>query len=178
MERPTVQPNGAENSLENLSKTFAAGGISPDNFLDKVLELDQADRERKSSLLAAEILSQPEIVEAFQETQDRTKFYSIRSLTFFHKAQIRLSKGEADVKDDFERALHDSLEVGPQNEDWANYIRATIAYLDGDLDSLRGLSEKIHLNKSLVQNFVKGLEERGHPDYLADYSKEREPDQM
>lgn len=178
MERPPAQPNGAENSLESLSKDLVTGEISPDNFLDKVLELDQADPERKSSLQAADILSQSEIVEAFQEIEERTKFYSIRSLTFFHKAQIRLSKGEVDVKDDFERALHDSLEVGSQDEDWANYIRATIAYLDSDLGSLRELSGKINLNKSLVQNFVKGLEERGHPDYLADYGKEREPDQI
>ncbi len=178
MERPPTQPNGAENSLVSLSKTFIAGEISPDHFLDKVLELDQADPGRKSSLQAAEILSQTEIVEAFQGIEVRTKFYSIRSLTFFHKAQIRLSKGETDVKGDLEIALQDSEEVGLQDEDWSNYIRATIAYLDSDLDSLKELSEKMRLNKSLVQNFVKGLEERGHPDYMEDYAKEREDDQL
>lgn len=176
MERPPVQPNGRESDLEGLRKGLISKEINPSYFLDSVLELDQSDSERKSSLQATEILSQPEVIEVFQDAEERTRFYSIRSLTFFHKAQIRLSKGETDVKDDLERALQDSEEVGPQDEDWANYVRATIAYLDNNLEALRDLAEKINLNKSLVQNFVKGLEERGHPDYLSDYGKERDSD--
>lgn len=171
-----MQPTGFESELEGLAKSFVSGGISPDVFLDQILKLDQSDPERKSSLMASEILSRPEIVEKFQGTEEQTKFHSIRSLTFFHKAQIRLSKGETEVRNDLEIALQDTEEVGPQDEDWSNYIRATIAYLDNDLDSLKELSEKMNLNKSLVQNFVSGLEERGHPDYMADYAKERELD--
>jgi len=36
------------------------------------------------------------------------------------------------------------------------------------------LVDVVQLNKELVQNFVDGLEERGYPDYLVDYSKPRE----
>lgn len=178
MEKLPTPPNENPTSLEKLSKALTSGELSPDSFLDKVLELDQADPERKSSLVAADVLSQSEIVAMFDNSDERVKFYSIRSLTFFHKAQIRLSQGDEDVGDDFNKALADSIEVGPQDEDWANYIRATIAYLENDLSSLKELSKKINLNKSLVQNFVEGLEERGYPEYLTDYAKEREPDQI
>lgn len=177
MEKPPAQHNGFKNTLEDLAQALTSEEVSPDDFLDKVLELDQSDPERKSSLVASEILSRPEIVEMFEGIEECTKFYSIRSLTFFHKAQIRLSNGDMDVKGDLHNALNDSIKVGHQDEDWANYIRATIAYLDSDLDSLREFSRNLHLNRSLVQNFVNGLLERGHPNYLEDYAKERESDE-
>jgi len=174
MERQPTQLEGFEYKLESLSKVLISGGIHPDVFLDKVLELDQSDPERKSSVPAAEILQRPEVVQVFESIDEREKFYSIRSLTLFHRAQVRLSKGETDVKDDLQIALQDSEAIAPQNESWANYIRATIAYLDNDLDSLRTYAGQSGMNNSLVNNFVGGLEERGYPAYLTDYSKERE----
>jgi hypothetical protein len=174
MESSPTQRQSIQQQLDGLGADLLANKLSAEDFLDQVLALDQADPERKSALISAELLSRPDIIAVFQDPEDRAEFYRVRSLTYFHKAQIRCSKGEVNAKDDFGRALKDAETVEPVDAEWVNYIAATIAYLDNDLPRLKQLAETETLNKSLVQNFVQGLEERGGPDYLVDYAKKRD----
>lgn len=163
-----------EDELDNLCEKLLTERIEPGEFLDSVLDLDQSDPERKSSLRAVEVLSKPEIVELFENSSEKIQFYSVRSLSYFHKAQVRISEGDTDVEDDLKMALNDSLEAGSEDIDWTNYVKATIAYLNNDLEELKKLEGDIKLNRSLVRNFIQGLEERGRPDYLTDYGKLRD----
>lgn len=167
-------PLSQEQQIASLGSKLSSGEIKPEIFLDRVLELDQSDPGRESSVSAADLLSDPRIAGIFTESEQQKGFYSIRSLTYFHRAQIRLSKEEAGAIEDLQRALEDSQTVGVESEDWSNYIRATIAYLNSDMDTLTALAGQVTLNKSLIQNFVEGLQERGHPDYLTDYAKPRD----
>ena len=177
MERSPEKLNSPKIQLAHMVKALLAKKVTPDTFLEGIFQLDQSDPERKSSLDAVEVLSNPNILEVCTGPEDRKKFYNLRSLTYFHRAQIRISNGETNIEDDLQSALRDSEAIGAEDEDWQNYIHATIAYLRGDLEILKKFAELPNLNKALVHNFVVGLEERGHPDYLTDYAKEREGDQ-
>lgn len=78
------------------------------------------------------------------------------------------------MKDDLEATIEDSTHIeDPHEEDWINYVKATIAYLDNDQVAVESLLNKINSNHSLVKNFITGLEERGFPDYTTDYSRDR-----
>ena len=96
-------------------------------------------------------------------------FYNTRSISYFHKAQIRLSKEDVDVEGDLQIALSDSIKSGTDFTNWTNYIRATLAYLNNDVEEVKRLSTCPVLNKDFIRNFIKGLNERGRPDYLKDY---------
>ena len=169
------------NNLENvgrfseLERELLSGRMSNSDFIEKVLEVDQSEPSRQSALEAVVLLSKPNIVELYINSPERITFYSVRSLSYFHKAQIRLSFGEVGVEDDLVQALRDAEEVDDEvSKDWQDYIKATIFYLRNDLNRLKEVAENITSNKSLVRNFVRGLEERGRPDYMLDYSKPRE----
>ena len=157
----------------NLENKLFSGQIKPKDFLDTIMELDQSDPSRISALRAVEILSKPKIESLYINTEDSENFYDTRSLSYFHKAQIRLSEGDINVEEDFQSALSDSIKSGDPNEDWTNYIKATLAYLANDIETLKLLVDNIQANNALVKNFIKGLEDRGHPDYMSDYCKPR-----
>lgn len=169
-EVPKVE-NTPEDIFVSLENKLFSGQIKPKDFLDTIMELDQSDPSRISALGAVETLSKPEIENLFINTEDIENFYSTRSLSYFHKAQIRLSAGDANFEGDFQNALSDSIKSGDPDEDWTNYIKATLAYLANDLETLKLLVDNIQCNNALVRNFIKGLEDRGRPDYLADYFK-------
>ena len=169
------------NNLENvgrfseLERELLSGRMSNSDFIEKVLEVDQSESSRQSALEAVVLLSKPNIVDLYINSPECASFYSVRSISYFHKAQIRLSLGEVEVEDDLMQALRDAEELDDEGyKDWQDYIKATIFYLRNDLNQLKEVAENITSNKSLVRNFVQGLEERGGPDYMLDYSKPRE----
>ncbi len=171
-ESPSLNENIAK-QLDILAEKLLSGEIDPKAFLESTFELDQSDPERKSSIRAAEILIRPEVSNIFIGSDNEVNFYNIRSITFFHKAQISLSEGDTEVLEDLEQALADSKKTGEDFRDWINYVQATIAYLKNDIEQLQLSAEQIHSNRELVQNFVKGLKKRGFPDYISDYSRPR-----
>lgn len=172
-EKPKIEAV-LHDSFDLLKEKLLTRKIEPKNFLDEIFRLDQSTPERTDSLRAVEIMSQPELVAIFEDTEERQNFYSTRSLAYFHKAQVRISRGDMSVVADLQCALADSLRVGEEDDDWANYVRATIAYLEGNIEELKILEKKLDQNKFLVRNFIKGLEERGYPDYMFDCLRKRE----
>ncbi len=156
--------------LERLASELFSGKINREMFLDEVFKLDQDDPGRKSAVAASHLLMSEEVAGLFQDSEEETSFYNVRSISFFHKAQIDLFAGRFDVLKDLNQALLDATQSGEDYEDWTHYIKATIAYLQNDIETLRDLFKQIVSNKELVKNFIRGLEERGEPDYLSDYS--------
>ena len=161
MEKQPPSPVGPLETFKTLEAQLFSGKITPKVFLKKIEDLDQDDRSRESSLRATEVLSHPAVEELLKDSPDRVMFYNLRSLSYFHKAQIRLRQGDMHVEDDLTKALNDSEEIAQQNVDWSNYIRATIAYLKNDMEEVQRYAVLLTENKSLVENFVLGLEERG-----------------
>ena len=159
--------------MDILVSRLLSGEIDQKTFLKATFELDQSDPGRKSSIRAADILIRSEVSNLFVGTDDEIDFYNIRSITFFHKAQISLSEGQTEVFKDLEQALTDANQTGEDFRDWINYVQATIAYLKNDIEELEAFAENIHSNRELVQNFVNGLKERGFPNYVSDYLRPR-----
>lgn len=170
-EVPKVE-SAPEDIFNKLKNDLFSGQINPKDFLDTVMELDQSDPSRISALRAVEILSKPEIESLYINSEDSENFYNTRSISYFHKAQIRLSEGDENVEGDFQNALSDSMKISDL-ADWTNYIKATLAYLANDIETLKSLVDNVQDNNALVRNFIKGLQDRGYPDYLSDYSKSR-----
>lgn len=174
MELPPDLENELPEHLQVLKTKLFSNDITPQDFLDKILALDQSNPMRSNAIANVTLMEQEELVNFFSSIPERVGFYNLRSLTYFHRAQIRLSEHESDVIADLERALQDSEQTGQEFNDWTNYIKATILYLQNNLVELRKYLEIFELNRELVANFIKGLESRGYPDYIADYSKPRD----
>lgn len=102
-----------------------------------------------------------------------------------NKSQLSLDHfhtGQDIVGNDKEKALHylklsvedirggtiDDKIVG---EDWKNYIKATIAYMENDLTKLEEISSSVtnQERKAIITRFIAGLKKRGKPDYNKDY---------
>lgn len=179
MEKDPTIPDDFPVNIQKLESRLLLGAMSPKAFILAIRDLDQDqfNPTRESSVKAAEILGKPEVIALFVGTEYEAMFYSIRSLTYFHRAQIRIKKGDDGYLEDFKAALEDSQKEGKWSEDWSNYIQATIAYLNGDLEGLKKYAQEVILNKGIVQNFIGGLEERGYSKYLEDYAKPHEDDE-
>jgi len=152
-ENPGTHDDGKD-QFDILMARLFSGSLEKVDFLNILLKLDQADPERKSAVRTAQILTTPRLVSVFIGSEAQADFYSLRSLTFFHKAQIRLSEGNTDVIEDLEQSLSDAKQLGDEYDDWATYVSATIAYLKNDVAEVRRLEAQLDLNKSLVQNFI------------------------
>jgi len=93
-----------------------------------------------------------------------------KSLDLFHEGQALAASGEIEsalVK------IEESLVLARDNNDpdWVVYLEATVAYLTGDLETLKALVDKAVANKIILERLVKGLEARGTVDYKEDYYK-------
>ncbi len=176
MENDPTKPRNLPVDVQTLESQLLTGETSPKAFILAVRDLDQFISTRESAVKAAEILGKPEVIALFVGTEYEAMFYSVRSLTYFHRAQIRIIKGDGGYLEDFKAALEDSQKEGTRSEDWSNYIQATIAYINNDLEELKKYAVKLVLNKGLIQNFIGGLEERGYSKYLEDCSKPQKGD--
>ena len=54
-------------------------------------------------------------------------------------------------------------------EDWWDYLRATLAYLEGNQAALENFIYKCGINKNVVERLQNGLSRMGTVDYRRDY---------
>lgn len=165
---------------ESFQNGLISGRITPDEFLDKVLELDQADPLRSAAHGNAALLEQEQVKAKFVGSELEEKYYNLLSFSRFHAGQIEAAKGSNDsALEHFRGALAASEKVKWEGFDtWGMYVRGTIAYLSSKTDVLRLIVKNFNVpeeevrNREILQNFLQGLEERGSPDYFADYAKD------
>jgi hypothetical protein len=156
--------------LSGLKARLLSSELNPSDFLHAIFELDQSDDLRTNALTNIQLLEQPDTVTLFEQSESKEEFYNIRSLTYFHIGQIHAYNEEGDILKDFKLALSDAERSGQDNQEWLWYVQATVAYLENDLTLLKELFEKLNPenNKTIVFNFIHGLETRGYPSYMED----------
>ena len=160
---------------ESLKLQFLNGEISPEEFLETLYTWDQSEPTRAAALLNVKTLEDPQVADGFINSEYQSEFYDALGFFYFHQAQIYESR-EIPGINDFKKALTCSQLSGVIDEptvDWQRYVGATIAYLQNDLFTLRSLHNENDTNAALVGNFIQGLERRGEPNYLEDYSAPR-----
>ena len=165
------KPEDIKTNVEKLKDGLTVGTVSPENFLESVLALDQADKSSDNSIRNREVLLSHEVKKIFsdQALTQRTRYlyFSLLSLVCFHLGQDLAIVGKHE-----EAVIHfkESLEAGEEYQDWILYIQGTIAYLENNLVELeRCFNEIKETNKDVLERLLNGLNQRGKPDYKIDY---------
>lgn len=139
------------------------------NFLKEIFELDQSDTARSK---AKECLERLESREAdFVGSSLEDAYWNEVSLESLHIGQT-----EAIMNGDMEKSRKYFLKAKAAAEKgisdaWLAYIDGTLRYLDNDKVGLIETMDRAAENRSVLQKFLDGLNERGAPDYKVDYTK-------
>ena len=160
---------------EILKQQFLNGELSPDAFLQTLMDLDQSEPTRAASIENVNLLENPLVADKCIGTEHQSEFYDYLGFFYFHQAQIFESEGISGLHD-FKQALtYSQLSeiIDDNTADWQRYIGATVAYLQNNLSFLRSFYNDTDTNAALVRNFIRGLETRGVPNYLEDYGAPR-----
>lgn len=161
-----------ENTHNKLRVQLLSGLLSREDFLTALMDLDQAEPSRAASIKNVDLLTQPEIQAFFLGSEAESSYCFNLGFAYFHKAQISEFENGQGLSD-FKNSLEMTLKSGEREDDWVRYIKATIAYLENNSDSLKELIQPGDANELLLRNMVKGLETRGAPSYFEDYSAPR-----
>ncbi|MEN9647745.1 MAG: hypothetical protein RLY57_549 [Candidatus Parcubacteria bacterium] len=168
------QKTNQELPQDKLKNQVLSKEILPEDFLEKVRDLDQSTPSRDQAFENLKLLTDSNVREIFEDSDEKASYYAILSLTQFHIGQIYAESNSGDTLTYFEAALTSAKEV-----DWEGYeqdvfyIEGTVAYLNSDIQKLKEmfLQMKEGRNKIILGNFIQGLKERGVPNYYSDYSK-------
>ncbi|OGY40105.1 MAG: hypothetical protein A2418_03305 [Candidatus Brennerbacteria bacterium RIFOXYC1_FULL_41_11] len=174
------KPEDIKTNVEKLKDGLTVGTVSPENFLESVLALDQADKSSDNSIRNREVLLSHEVKKIFsdQALTQRTRYlyFSLLSLVCFHLGQDLAIVGKHEeavihFKESLEAGENrQRVEAGEEYQDWILYIQGTIAYLENNLVELeRCFNEIKETNKDVLERLLNGLNQRGKPDYKIDY---------
>ncbi len=173
-ERPETQPSLDYTSLkaELLSGTRDLAEIK-----EILKDVDQETPTHDAAPDNLAFLTDPEIVEfmATQPEDIQRAYNQFLSFTEWHIGQQKIFTG--DVESGIEM-LKQSLEHDYKGQAFLKNIahkRGTLAYFDHDTATLEdsiSQQEDGDKNKKILIHLLEGLQERGAPDYLIDYSKE------
>lgn len=158
---------------ENLKKEFLSGNIKPEELRNVLKNLDQSTPDRIFSIKNLDFLLDNDVQNFILTlSEDIIKnYYQFLSFTQLHVGQIKAFDGnnnEALIL--FKESLENEYK-GHSFLENISYKKATIAYFENDIDSLeKNISlESRENNNKILKNMLKGLKERGYPDYKLDY---------
>jgi hypothetical protein len=178
---------GAPNEIQNfqekgtdqdfLKAKLLEGTLSIEDFRKEIQKLDQrtpqrVDAEANRALLSDSVVK--DFIYLHGTEVEIANYHMALGFATFHVAQGQLLNNNDTEKglELMNEALEHSMIAAP--EERFAYTRATIAYLEGDLETLRSFENDkdiIHENnRKIVSNFIKGLEKRGYPHYGKDYT--------
>ncbi len=167
-ENPEKESKLAPHEVRDL---LLSNKITPEEFLDKLLELDQSTGHHDAALENIEILTEPAIRELFTEESAYDFGYShLLSISYFHVGQNMAMAGD-EVEAVFRKSLEAAERLPASDLRWAEYVRATVAYFTKDINELARVYATLPEgnNKKIIGNMLKGLQSRGTVDYRADY---------
>jgi hypothetical protein len=157
-----------------LKESVISGTISQREFLDELLALDQATPSRDAAKDNGVILEDTDVKRLFSNGEYAADYLNLLSLTHFHIGQMEILHDPREALAHFRSALTAASEIHESgSEEWTAYIEGTIAYLEKDKEGVRRAMAKLSdgRNKEILARCAMGLEQRGEPDYLTDYSK-------
>jgi hypothetical protein len=166
--------NPSENIFTSLKRQLLSEKISSKEFRDKLMELDQSTPDRANAKENLKLLTDPEIVQYVESQSGEIQkgYYQMLSFTEFHIGQAKALYENDPMRalQYFEKSLEDDYKgyAFPEN---VSYKKAVIAYFNNDSD---GLEKYIDVNAQgnnpkILVNMLKGLQERGSPNYKEDY---------
>lgn len=161
-----ISETNLENNLPLLKKKLLTKEIDFIRVRDILLFRDQKDPARDLCEENLQFLKNPEIEEFIEKNEEYLDTYDrFLSVTEFHVGQRLAIKNNPTAIDHFEQALKLS-----KSESWSSYIKGTILYMKGleiPVELITGVKEE--QNAKILQNFNKGLKNRGCQSYTDDY---------
>lgn len=157
----------------NLKKEFLSGNIKPEELRDKLKSLDQSTPDRVFSIKNLDFLLDNDVqnfILTFSEDIIKN-YYQFLSFTQLHVGQIKAFENKNDeALIFFKESLENEYKANNFPENIA-YKKAVIAYFENDINSLEEniLLETRDNNQKILENMLKGLKERGYPNYKIDY---------
>lgn len=172
MERhETSQEINNSQSAKELESDLLSGQLTPEKFLQMVLELDQSTPSREHSITNIEVLTSEPVKAYFADKEEYNfDYYNLISLTYFHIGQIEARDNPEKAKLHFISSLEASEYIQSDlgyEENWKNYIKGTLAYFDNDIKVLEAIFPQMEDsdNKNIVANMIKGLKTTNSVDY-------------
>ncbi|HRH30589.1 MAG TPA: hypothetical protein PK886_00785 [Candidatus Paceibacterota bacterium] len=171
---PELGPNHSENIFTSLKGQLLSGEISPKEFKDKLVEIDQSTPDRANAKENLKLLLDPEIVNFIEnQSEDIQKgYYQMLSFTELHIGQIKAlyENNPEEALSYFEQSIEHEYKAHAFPENIA-YKSAIVAYFKNqpnELEKYIGTDERGN-NPKILANMLKGLKERGYPNYKEDY---------
>ena len=162
-----------KNEEISLMEKLILNKISHKNFIDDVMSLDQSTPDRINAISNLKVLENKKVKKILKRSKSSKDYYNLLSLTYFHLGQMTADKNNGDSLSYFKKSLEASNRLGfKRHTQWKTYIKGTIAYLTYDKNKLKKIIPLLEdgRNKSIIQHFLHGLEERGSIEYKKDYS--------
>jgi len=147
-------------------------------ILTSIFETDQSDNTRSHAPeLYRRLL---ELRATFVGTKLEGEYHNSLSLESFHSGQTQALTGKSNAAaiDFFRKSLShagDAVKArgaSASDDEWTNYVAATLAYMKGDNKELLARHGKMRngTDRELVGRLVEGLQKFGAPDYVRDCS--------
>lgn len=170
---------GEQNSTEALKKDFLAGSLSLEHFWEKIFARDQATRTRDAAKENVALLLDSEIAQKCI-VEDRSYYFYQLGFSYFHWAQNVLLQESSDSSRAIELLSQavGALEEQNFDEDFALYVRGTLAYMQKDMiklsscvAALQGESDAADVsNRNILLRMQERLLRGDDPHYSEDYN--------
>lgn len=169
-----LEQRRGQSKQELLKLKLVSGTLSPEVFLDQLFKRDQATPHRQSAEENIAILEDAEVKELLIMSDSRRQYFNLLSISHFHVGQNRALVDPVGALQAFEAAHIAANEIsGEDYEWWRAYVAGTVAYFKKDISSLRNaITKTSERNREILESLLKGLQERGSVDYVADVSKQ------
>lgn len=183
--KPELGPN-QQSRQEILLGDLLSKKIRLYDLIEELFTLDQFSSDRKEALNNVKIIEDQGVWGFVRGATDEDvcHFFNFASLTHLHVFQILIKDGEqrAVALEHLEKANEYAQKINKEEyDDWKNYVSALLAYSRNDIESLRKLCDKIpdkqfevvnnlsfeseNINKQIVLDLIKKLEQNGKPVY-------------
>ncbi len=168
----------AEGTIDTMNKeSLLNKQINPEDFLEEIKRKDQLTEDRVDCFENLKLLQDPDIEKYFVDASEdiSKKYFQLLGLTLLHCAQLTGFADDCNT-DEVISFIEQAIVAEEKGFAFAGnlaYKRATLAYFKKDIEGLKRYTDEYSLhddwNIPILKNMLKGLEERGFPNYKEDY---------
>lgn len=140
------------------------------DFLEQIFRLDQKTPSRTNASECYKKLKSRE--RDFIGTEIEKEYWNKLSLELFHLGQTEAIKNQNTQAKEYFLEAQEAAKKGIDDA-WLAYIEGTLFYLENNITGIKQtinrIADKFPANIRILQSFIKGLKERGYPNYEKDY---------